>query len=107
MSDRIVITSEGVLDALRDGYTLSMQDGRIVGTRPQAGLTPRQKDAFDFICGYYDEHGYSPTYDEIAAALGLKAKSQAFRLVRQLIDRGYIEGWMRGRNRCLKPVRAS
>ena len=41
-----------------------------------------------------------PSYEEIAAALGLKSKSGAHRLMHGLIDRGYVDvpGGSKGRN---------
>jgi len=63
------------------------------------GLTPRQKEAFDFIDGYLARTGgVSPSYDEIAEGVGLMSKSGAYRLVRGLKERGFI-GQMRGRAR--------
>lgn len=54
------------------------------------GLTERQRDAMLFVQGFIDRHGFSPTYDEIAAALGLKSKSGIHRLVYGLVERGYL-----------------
>jgi len=34
-------------------------------------LTKRQKDVLDFIAGFVEENGYSPSYEEIAQALDL------------------------------------
>jgi repressor LexA len=54
------------------------------------GLTPRQNEALTFIAGYVAARGYSPTLDEIAAHLGLAAKSGAHRIVCALIERGAL-----------------
>lgn len=53
-------------------------------------LTPRERDALDFIKAFNANHRYSPTLREIADGIGLKAKSGANRLVSALEDRGYI-----------------
>jgi len=55
-----------------------------------AGLTPRQREALNFIQSYSDERGYSPNYREIADGLGLAATSGVNRLVKGLVARGYI-----------------
>ena len=54
-------------------------------------LTPAQSKALDFIRGYIKENGgVSPSFNEIAAALGLKSKSGASRIVVELERRGHI-----------------
>jgi len=64
-----------------------------------AGLTPRMKEAFDFIDGHIKRtDGVSPSYEEIADALKLKSKANVFRLVAALRGRGFI-GQMKGRAR--------
>ncbi len=36
-------------------------------------LTRRQKEVYDFISGFVDKHGYSPSFEEIAEGLGLSS----------------------------------
>jgi repressor LexA len=36
-------------------------------------LTRRQKQVYDFISGFVDNHGYSPSFEEIAEGLGLSS----------------------------------
>jgi repressor LexA len=36
-------------------------------------LTRRQKQVYDFISGFVDKNGYSPSYEEIAEGLGLSS----------------------------------
>src|ERR1017187_2503173 len=36
-------------------------------------LTRRQKQVYDFISGFVDSHGYSPSFEEIAEGLGLSS----------------------------------
>lgn len=51
-------------------------------------LTERQATLLNFL----RERGeHSPSYDEMAAAIGVKAKSNAHTLVRQLEQRGFIK----------------
>lgn len=57
---------------------------------PVSGLTKRQSEAYDFISGYCSRHGHSPSYTEIADALGLAGRSAISRLVDGLEQRGWI-----------------
>ena len=52
--------------------------------------TPRQTEALAFIRQYIAGRGYAPTCDEIAAAIGLKAKSRAHYLLKGMEKRGLI-----------------
>jgi DNA-binding MarR family transcriptional regulator len=54
------------------------------------GLTPRQKQAIDFIHTEIVTKGISPSFDEIGAELGLVSKGAVARLVDVLVDRGFI-----------------
>nr|WP_312970703.1 hypothetical protein [Brucella intermedia] len=53
-------------------------------------MTPRQKQAYDFIRSFIDQKGYGPSYEEIQEAVGLKSKSGVHRIVHSLRDRGLI-----------------
>ena len=59
--------------------------------RAAGGTTAKQQEAYAFICGYVREHAYSPSYDEIRAAVGIASKSGVFRLLGGLEERGLIE----------------
>jgi predicted transcriptional regulator len=84
--------------------TTSSESGRLDGDLPQAaGLTRRQRETLDFICGFTLECGAAPTYTEIAAHLGLKTRQSAHRLVRRLEARGAVTR-RRGQTRSLAPV---
>lgn len=54
-------------------------------------MTPRQRDALDFIAAYIRTRGISPSYDEIMVGLGLTSKSGVQRLVIGLKRRGEID----------------
>lgn len=54
------------------------------------GLTARQSECLEFIASYVAEEGFSPTQKEISAALGIRARSGANRLILVLQQRGYI-----------------
>ena len=53
-------------------------------------MTPAMREAYDFICTFISDKGYSPTYKEIGEAIGVKNKSGVHRIVNALQDRGYI-----------------
>lgn len=55
------------------------------------GLTPRQSTLLRFISWFSDEHGCTPSYQEIIDELGLASKSAAHRMVGLLSERGYVE----------------
>jgi repressor LexA len=54
-------------------------------------MTKIQRQVYDFIKDFWAEHGFSPSYSEIAAHLGGTSKSNIHRLVCALSDRGFIE----------------
>lgn len=55
-----------------------------------AGLTEQAAKALTFIQEFIDTHGWSPSLQEIASAVGWKSKSNAHRIIDVLIDRGYV-----------------
>lgn len=56
----------------------------------EISLTTRQRDLLLFIQGYQSQHGYSPSYLEMLAAMGLVGKAAIFRLLSGLEERGFI-----------------
>jgi SOS-response transcriptional repressor LexA len=67
------------------------------------GLTPRDRQALDFIRAYSDEHGQSPTFQQIATALGMRSKSNISRIVDDLVERGHLRR-KPNKHRSLMPV---
>lgn len=57
----------------------------------RVGMTRRQNEVLAFINKYCLEYGYSPSYQEIADALGICSKSGVKRLIDGLVDRGRLE----------------
>jgi repressor LexA len=53
-------------------------------------LTPRQYECWRFLASYARAHGYSPSFEEIAEAMGLASKSNVHRLLQALEQRGFI-----------------
>lgn len=54
------------------------------------GLTTRAAELLSVLRAFKVQHGRVPTYDEMAADLGVSAKSTVHRLLTQLEDRGLI-----------------
>jgi DNA-binding MarR family transcriptional regulator len=68
------------------------------------GLTPRQLECMKFISSYVDQNGHAPTMNQIAAALGLKSRSGAHRIIESLIERGWLAR-VNGLHRSLAVIR--
>ena len=54
------------------------------------GLTEKQHALYLFIAKFTREKGFSPSFDEMAAAMDLKSKSSIHRLIEGLELRGYV-----------------
>lgn len=50
-------------------------------------LTRRQKEVYDFISGFVDRHGYSPSFEEIADGLGLSSLATVHKHISNLEDK--------------------
>lgn len=66
-------------------------------------MTPKQRQALDFITMFVDRNRYSPSMEEIAAAIGSRAKSNAHYIVLELERQGKVKTEY-GRNRSVRPV---
>jgi repressor LexA len=54
-------------------------------------LTPHQHGLLTYICDYIERQGVAPSYQEMAKQAGLLAKSGIHRLIKGLVERGYIK----------------
>ena len=65
-------------------------------------LTERQRRVIDFIAGFLREHGYSPSFQEIAEGVGLNSIATVHKHIATLERKGYVK---RGHNqsRSLEP----
>ena len=54
-----------------------------------AALTPRQLEAYEALCSFIRENGYSPTYRELAEILSV-CHSTAREIIDGMIDRGVV-----------------
>jgi repressor LexA len=53
-------------------------------------LTKRQKEVVDFVCDFIDEHGYSPSYEEMAQGLNLASLATVHKHIQALESRNYL-----------------
>lgn len=53
-------------------------------------LTKKQKQILDFIHEFQRDHGYSPSYREIASRFGLSSVATVFQHVKNLEKRGFV-----------------
>jgi repressor LexA len=72
-------------------------------TTERQPLTPRQQDIRDWIAGYIDVHGYSPTVKEIANHYGWRTPNSAKCHLNPMRKKGYIT-WQDGCSRTLRVI---
>ena len=53
-------------------------------------LTKRQKEVLDFIADFVEEHGYSPSYEELAQGLELASLATVHKHIQALESRNYL-----------------
>ncbi len=53
-------------------------------------LTKRQKEVLDFIAGFLDEKGYSPSYLEVAEGMGLASLATVHKHIQSLEAKHYV-----------------
>src|ERR1700710_3023948 len=54
-------------------------------------ITRRQKEVMDFLSAFTTKHGYSPSYEEIAAGLGLNSLATVHKHVTNLQNKGLLQ----------------
>lgn len=54
-------------------------------------LSKRQREIYDFVVGYVDQHGYPPTVREIGEAVGLASPSTVHAHLANLERAGYVK----------------
>jgi repressor LexA len=66
-------------------------------------LTRRQREIYDFVCEFIQQHGYSPSLEEIGARFELTSVATVHKHVTQLVSKGWLrKAWNRARS--LEPV---
>ena len=67
-------------------------------------LTRRQREVLDVIRHFIDEHGYSPSLEEIGAALNLSSVATVHKHVTHLVQKGLVRrSWNQNRSIELVP----
>lgn len=67
-------------------------------------LTRRQKQVLDFIAGFIEQNGYSPSYEEIARGLGLASLATVHKHIAALDNKHYLKrGFNQSRSLDLSP----
>src|SRR6266853_2696721 len=62
-------------------------------------LTKRQKEVLDFIADFVEEHGYSPSYEELAHGLNLASLATVHKHIQGLEARNYLRrGFIQSRS---------
>src|SRR5499427_3252934 len=72
--------------------------------RNSMALTKRQKQVLDFIANFLDEHGYCPSYEEIARGLELASLATVHKHISVLEAKSYLKrGFNQSRSLELAP----
>ena len=67
-------------------------------------LTRRQREIYDYICGFVEENGYSPSLEEIGSHFELASVATVHKHIQHLVAKGFLrKAW--NRSRSLEPVR--
>jgi len=66
-------------------------------------LTERQRDTYNFICQYIEQHGRSPLLSEVAKGIGLSSQGSVHNYIQALVNEGLIRRSV-GRSRGLHLV---
>lgn len=66
------------------------------------GLTPAQERVYRFVRDYLQQHGYSPSYEEIRRHLGFQSLNAVYKHLKQLEQRGYLSSLGNNRKRALE-----
>src|SRR5438270_10583616 len=70
-------------------------------------ITRRQKEVIDFLSGFTQKNGYSPSYEEIASGLGLSSLATVHKHVTNLQNKGLLQrAHNRSRSIDVLPVRS-
>jgi repressor LexA len=63
----------------------------LFATMSRMAITRRQKEVLDFLSGFTQKHGYSPSYEEIAHGLGLTSLATVHKHVTNLQNKGMLQ----------------
>lgn len=66
-------------------------------------LTRRQREVYDFVIGFVEEQGYSPSLEEIGEHFGLRSVATVHKHVQHLVEKGLLrKAW--NRSRSVEPI---
>lgn len=54
-------------------------------------ITRRQREVYDFLQNFIEEHGYSPSFEEIGAGLGLSSLATVHKHLNNLQEKGLLK----------------
>jgi repressor LexA len=54
-------------------------------------ITRRQREVYDFLHNFIEEHGYSPSFEEIGAGLGLSSLATVHKHLNNLQEKGLLK----------------
>lgn len=75
--------------------------GRPIRHRVRGALSKLQREAYDIIVRYFDEHGVAPTLQELADARGCSSISSSFDMLKVLERKGWV---VRGERRAARAL---
>ena len=67
-------------------------------------LSPRQKEAYDFIVKYMEDNGFCPTIMEIQAHMNYASPACVWTILRELEYKGKIELPIKGAPRAIRVI---
>lgn len=54
------------------------------------GLTKVQWELLGYVASFINEHGYSPTFEQMRVRMGYASKASVHRIIEILQERGYV-----------------
>ncbi len=54
-------------------------------------ITRRQRQVYDFLAGFIEKHGYSPSFEEIGEGMGLSSLATVHKHISNLAEKGLIK----------------
>lgn len=76
---------------MAEGASYHLQIPLFFAYNSPMALTKRQKDFLDFLSGFLEKHGYSPSYEEIAAGMKLASLATVHKHMLSLESKHYLK----------------
>src|SRR6202158_2962777 len=85
----------------------SLPSSLFIRYNSRMAITRRQKEVLDFLSGFTQKNGYSPSYEEIAGGLGLSSLATVHKHITNLQSKGLLQrAHNRSRSIDVLPVRS-